>query len=111
MHVFDLSVNKDQALCQQTVVSKKKTKLTHVDFNPIYPIIIVGDDQSCVTSLKLSPNLRRTPKVQVPGLVNPNPRYEYASDRLPQLYFSSQQVLLSGFFVTKKNSCFFFLKF
>ncbi|XP_030008798.1 dynein, axonemal, intermediate chain 1, paralog 2 [Sphaeramia orbicularis] len=62
VHVFDLSVNKDQALCQQTVVSKKKTKLTHIDFNPVYPIIIVGDDQSCVTSLKLSPNLRRTPK-------------------------------------------------
>ncbi|KAG7465471.1 hypothetical protein JOB18_005750, partial [Solea senegalensis] len=61
VHVFDLSVNKYEAICQQAVVSKK-TQLTHVEFNPIYPIIIVGDNRGYVNSLKLSPNLRKKPK-------------------------------------------------
>ena len=51
-------------LCNQPVVAKKKNKLTHVQFNPIHPIIIVGDDRGHVTCLKLSPNLRKMPKVQ-----------------------------------------------
>ncbi|XP_041809385.1 dynein, axonemal, intermediate chain 1, paralog 2 [Chelmon rostratus] len=62
VHVFDLNINKYEAICQQPVVAKKKTKLTHIEFNPIYPIIIVGDDRGYVTSLKLSPNLRKKPK-------------------------------------------------
>ncbi|XP_029107800.1 dynein intermediate chain 1, axonemal-like [Scleropages formosus] len=61
VHVFDLSINKYEALCQQPVVPKK-AKLTHIDFNLVYPIIIVGDDRGCVTTLKLSPNLRKKPK-------------------------------------------------
>ncbi|XP_056157734.1 dynein, axonemal, intermediate chain 1, paralog 2 [Lampris incognitus] len=61
VHVFDLSINKYKAICQQLVVAKK-TKLTHIEFNPVYPILIVGDDKGYVTSLKLSPNLRKTPK-------------------------------------------------
>jgi len=28
-----------------TVAQKKNTKLTHVEFNPVHPIIIVGDDR------------------------------------------------------------------
>nr|XP_057915645.1 dynein axonemal intermediate chain 1-like isoform X1 [Doryrhamphus excisus] len=63
VHVFDLSINKYQAICQQPVVAKNKTKLTHIEFNPIHPIIIVGDDRGIVISLKLSPNLRKKPKV------------------------------------------------
>uniref|UniRef100_A0A8C5DLM5 Dynein, axonemal, intermediate chain 1, paralog 2 n=1 Tax=Gouania willdenowi TaxID=441366 RepID=A0A8C5DLM5_GOUWI len=62
VHVFDLSVNKYEAICKQPVVAKKKTKLTHIEFNPLHPIIIVGDDRGYVTSLKLSPNLRKKPK-------------------------------------------------
>ncbi len=62
VHVFDLNINKYEALCQQKVVSKK-TKLLHIEFNPVHPIIIVGDDRGQVTSLKLSPNLRKKPKV------------------------------------------------
>ncbi|KAJ4927454.1 hypothetical protein JOQ06_015181 [Pogonophryne albipinna] len=65
VHIFDLSINKYEAICQQPVVAKKKTKLTHIEFNPIYPIIIVGDDRGYVSSLKLSPNLRKKPKVRV----------------------------------------------
>ncbi|CAG5983207.1 unnamed protein product [Menidia menidia] len=64
VHVFDLNINKYEAICQQPVVAKKKTKLTHIMFNPIYPIIIVGDDRGYVTSLKLSPNLRKKPKLK-----------------------------------------------
>ncbi|KAM4613243.1 dynein, axonemal, intermediate chain 1, paralog 2 [Polymixia lowei] len=62
VHVFDLSINKYEAICQQPVVAKKKTKLTHIEFNPVSPIIIVGDDRGYVTSFKLSPNLRKKPK-------------------------------------------------
>ncbi|KAK2872567.1 hypothetical protein Q8A67_022464 [Cirrhinus molitorella] len=61
VHVFDLSVNKYEALCQQKVVSRK-TKLFSIEFNPVHPIIIVGDGHGHVTSLKLSPNLRKKPK-------------------------------------------------
>lgn len=62
--VFDLNINKYEPICEQTVVQKKKTKLTHIAFNSTYPIIIVGDDRGNVTSLKLSPNLRKKPKVK-----------------------------------------------
>jgi len=62
VHVFDLNVNKYEAICEQLVTPKKKTKLTHVAFNSKYPILIVGDDRGYITSLKLSPNLRKKPK-------------------------------------------------
>uniref|UniRef100_A0A3B3VK75 Dynein axonemal intermediate chain 1 n=1 Tax=Poecilia latipinna TaxID=48699 RepID=A0A3B3VK75_9TELE len=61
VHVFDLSINKFEGICHQIVVAKK-IRLTHIEFNPIHPIIIVGDDRATVTSLKLSPNLRKKPK-------------------------------------------------
>lgn len=62
--MFDLNVNKYEAICEQSVVAKKKTKLTHISFNPNHPIMVVGDDRGYVTSLKLSPNLRKMPKVR-----------------------------------------------
>ncbi|NXX92416.1 DNAI1 protein, partial [Centropus bengalensis] len=61
-HVFDLSINKYEALCTQLVVTKKKNKTTHIQFNPVYPIVIIGDERGHVISLKLSPNLRKMPK-------------------------------------------------
>ncbi|XP_077088969.1 dynein axonemal intermediate chain 1-like [Siphateles boraxobius] len=61
VHVFDLSVNKYEAVCQQIVVSRKKRPVK-IEFNPVHPIIIVGDDRGHVISLKLSPNLRKKPK-------------------------------------------------
>lgn len=45
MFVYDLNINKYEPLCEQMVAQKKKTKLTHVEFNPKDPIIIVGDDR------------------------------------------------------------------
>ncbi|KAG9353761.1 hypothetical protein JZ751_011884 [Albula glossodonta] len=78
VHVFDLNINKYEALCQQPVVAKKKTKLTHIEFNPVYPIIIVGDDRGYVTSLKLSPNLRKKPKEKKGQEVPKGPEVEIA---------------------------------
>ncbi|XP_037304236.1 dynein, axonemal, intermediate chain 1, paralog 2 [Pungitius pungitius] len=64
VYVFDLNINKYEEICKQAVVAKKKTKLTHIEFNPIHPLLIVGDDRGNVISLKLSPNLRKKPKVK-----------------------------------------------
>ncbi|POI35676.1 hypothetical protein CIB84_000572 [Bambusicola thoracicus] len=63
-HVFDLNINKYEALCTQVVVAKKKNKITHIQFNPVYPVVIIGDERGQVTCLKLSPNLRKMPKSQ-----------------------------------------------
>ncbi|XP_069669173.1 dynein intermediate chain 2, ciliary [Periplaneta americana] len=62
VHVFDLNINKYRPICIQSVVSKRRNKLTRIAFNNKLPIIIVGDDRGCVTSLKLSPNLRKKVK-------------------------------------------------
>jgi len=60
VHVFDLHENKNEPYCEQKVV--RKAKLTKVAFNPRAdtPIVLVGDDHGCVSSLKPSPNLRWT---------------------------------------------------
>nr|XP_033791463.1 dynein intermediate chain 1, axonemal [Geotrypetes seraphini] len=78
VHVFDLNINKYEAICIQAVVAKKKTKPTHLEFNPIYPIIVVGDDRGQVTCLKLSPNLRKLPKEKKGQEVQKGPAYEIA---------------------------------
>lgn len=52
--------------CLQVV---KKAKLTKVVFNPKWPIILVGDDKGVVTSLKLSPNLRKQAQPDLGGKV------------------------------------------
>jgi dynein intermediate chain 1, axonemal len=54
--VFDLAQNKHGPICSQKVI--RKGSLTKVAFNPRHPILLVGDDHGCVTTLKLSPNLR-----------------------------------------------------
>ncbi|CAJ1355762.1 unnamed protein product, partial [Effrenium voratum] len=56
VHIYDLSVNRNEHICSQKVV--KRAKLTHVAFSSSEPIIIVGDDRGGVNTLKLSPNLR-----------------------------------------------------
>lgn len=85
-HVFDLAVNKYEAICNQPVVAKKKNKITHVQFNPIHPIIIVGDDRGHITCLKLSPNLRKMPKEKKGQEVQKGPAVEIAKlDKLLNL--------------------------
>jgi dynein intermediate chain 1 len=60
------------------VVQKKRTKLTHITFNQHYPILLVGDDRGNITSLKLSPNLRRKPKVKKGQEIPEGPEAENA---------------------------------
>uniref|UniRef100_G1QYC4 Dynein axonemal intermediate chain 1 n=1 Tax=Nomascus leucogenys TaxID=61853 RepID=G1QYC4_NOMLE len=85
-HVFDLVVNKYEAICNQPVAAKKKNKLTHVQFNPIHPIIIVGDDRGHIICLKLSPNLRKMPKEKKGQEVQKGPAVEIAKlDKLLNL--------------------------
>lgn len=62
---------------------KKKTKLTHIAFNLTYPILIVGDDRGNVTSLKLSPNLRKKPKVKKGE--DPKPPEDYEIPKLDKI--------------------------
>ncbi|XP_078139734.1 dynein intermediate chain 2, ciliary-like [Centroberyx gerrardi] len=66
VHVFDLSINKYEAICQPVVA--KKSKLTHIEFNPVHP----------VSSLKLSPNLRKKPKTKKGEELPKGPEVEVA---------------------------------
>lgn len=54
--VFDLNVNKYRPICSQSIVSKRKNKLTRLAFNNVLPFIIVGDDKY-VVSLKYVYNI------------------------------------------------------
>ncbi|KAG5883705.1 hypothetical protein JTB14_007424 [Gonioctena quinquepunctata] len=67
VYVFDLNINKYKPICVQAIVSRRRNKVTRISFNSKLPIIVVGDDKGCVTTLKLSPNLRipcKAPKKQ-----------------------------------------------
>ncbi|CAF1321001.1 unnamed protein product [Adineta steineri] len=76
--VFDLNVNKYEPLTEQIVVQKKRTKLTHITFNQQFPIVLAGDDRGNITTLKLSPNLRKKPKVKKGQEVPEGPEAENA---------------------------------
>lgn len=41
---FALEMQVKRCFCL-SVVAKKKTKLTHLSFNPIYPLVVAGDDR------------------------------------------------------------------
>ena len=56
VHVYDLEVNRHEPICKQKVV--KRSKLTKIRFSTFDPVILVGDENGAITSLKLSPNLR-----------------------------------------------------
>ena len=57
VNVYDLHASKQEPLCEQKVV--KKHKCNRVVFASHAPLLLVGDSAGAVTSLKLSPNLRR----------------------------------------------------
>jgi len=76
VQVYDLSVNKNEPLCNQSIV--KKAKLTHISFNSEDPIVNVGDDKGLIFTLKLSPNLRKVPDLTPPAEDEPAPTLEEA---------------------------------
>ncbi|CAF0999726.1 unnamed protein product [Rotaria magnacalcarata] len=76
--VFDLNVNKYEPLAEQIIVQKKRTKLTHIAFNQHFPIILAGDDRGNITSVKLSPNLRKKPKAKKGQEIPDGPEAEIA---------------------------------
>jgi dynein intermediate chain 1 len=49
-------VDKHSALSDKKILTGK---LNHLAFNPIHPIIIIGNDRGNVKSFKLSPNLQK----------------------------------------------------
>ncbi|XP_061580434.1 dynein, axonemal, intermediate chain 1, paralog 2 [Cololabis saira] len=78
VHVFDVNINRNEAVLEQAVVSSENTRLTCVEFNPIHPVIIVGDDQARVTCLKLPPNLRKKLKGKKGQDVSESPEEQVA---------------------------------
>ena len=68
--VYDIHFDRYQPVCAQSVVSRKMSRLNHISFNPSHPVIIVGDSRGEVTSLKLSPNLRRQSKEVKAATIN-----------------------------------------
>nr|XP_042900435.1 dynein axonemal intermediate chain 1-like [Parasteatoda tepidariorum] len=64
VHIFDIMMNRHQPTATYNLyTSKKNVNLTSVQFNPVKPVIIVGDDKGSIISFKLSPNLRSSLKV------------------------------------------------
>ena len=67
VHVFDVAQNRHAALCAQRMPTRGA--LTRLAFNPLHPVLLVGDEHGAVTCLKLSPNLRAG---ATPGLLPPS---------------------------------------
>jgi dynein intermediate chain 1, axonemal len=57
VHIYDLNENKMDPLCRQKIV--KNSRLSKIRFST-GSILLVGDDRGGISSLKLSPNLRRS---------------------------------------------------
>jgi len=91
VNVFDLNENKHEPLCDQKAV--KKSKLTHVNFNPEEPIILVGDDKGWINCLKLSPNLR---KIAPPDKENPKSQKEMEVEKLTRILVSAGKAQAEG---------------
>jgi len=91
VNVFDLNENKHEPLCDQKAV--KKSKLTHVNFNPEEPIILVGDDKGWINCLKLSPNLR---KIAPPDKENPKSQKEMEIEKLTRILVSASKAQAEG---------------
>ncbi|GAB1604400.1 dynein intermediate chain 2, ciliary-like [Argonauta hians] len=64
VYVYDLIANHYEPMCSQVVVKKKETEVTSICFHPRNYTILAGDNRGEVTVLKLSPNLRKQPKLR-----------------------------------------------
>ncbi|CAF3871249.1 unnamed protein product [Rotaria magnacalcarata] len=100
--VFDLNVNKYEPLAEQIIVQKKRTKLTHIAFNQHFPIILAGDDRGNITSVKLSPNLRKKPKAKKGQEIPDGPEAEIAKlDKILALIRDPDDIRLDDISTTK----------
>ena len=66
--------------------------MTHVAFNPSYPIIVIGDDRGVLRIFKLGPNLR---KMSAPNINELNPAEEQQKVTLPFAFLCSLVLLPS----------------
>jgi dynein intermediate chain 1 len=57
VRVYDMKVNKFEPVGETQI--KKKSKLTHISFNPSEPILCVGDDRGELQILKLGAKIRK----------------------------------------------------
>jgi dynein intermediate chain 1 len=57
--VYDIAVNRYDAICKTEVVEATDGGLTALRFHPKWPILLIGDEKGRVHAGKLSPNLRR----------------------------------------------------
>ncbi|VDK34692.1 unnamed protein product [Taenia asiatica] len=69
VRIYDLNVNKYEPLCLQMVAQKRRTKLTHVAFNPIHPIIICGDDRLKIMGSSYIIEALSKPKKKTKGML------------------------------------------
>ncbi|KAL1114953.1 hypothetical protein AAG570_007776, partial [Ranatra chinensis] len=62
VQIYDLSINRHDAVCIQIVADTDYCQPTRLQFHNRYPFLLVGDSVGNTQSLKVSPNLRIKPK-------------------------------------------------
>ena len=46
VYVFDIHANKLEPICEQRLTNASDHKCTKIAFNPLHPILLVGDERS-----------------------------------------------------------------
>ncbi|CAF0999707.1 unnamed protein product [Rotaria magnacalcarata] len=64
VYMFDIYSNKLEPICEQRLAKESRKMCTKIAFNPIHPILLVGDETGWTICLKLSPNLRKKAKIR-----------------------------------------------
>ncbi|CAF0826705.1 unnamed protein product [Rotaria sordida] len=64
VYIFDIHSNKLEPICEQLLANESGKTCTKIAFNPIHPILLVGDQTGWTSCLKLSPNLRKKAKIR-----------------------------------------------
>jgi len=58
LFIYDIDINRYEAICRTPVVETQDGALTAVCFHPKWPVILIGDEKGRIHALKLSPNMR-----------------------------------------------------
>lgn len=59
LYIYDIDLNRFEPICKTFISETNEGGLTSVTFHPKWPVVLVGDEKGRITSLKLSPNLRK----------------------------------------------------